>query len=251
MDLSDTCICIPSYRGIIKTLDNYAVPQGMEVFIVADPDKRHTLSNIYAHLGIVTGKQGMAAQVAECYRVAARAGYKFYFRLDDDIQPKAFVHKDGHFPDLTEVITECRKAAEETNTKLVGLNNTTNRHWMGEGYSRTYGLVHGGAHLCVAETDPSKYIDESIQYSEDVYRSLAHRLHDGAVGRVKHIGINKKGSTARVVEAKEKHKADIELILKTFPGMVTCEGTKEINAGMDSIANWRYRKTPQVTKGNK
>lgn len=246
------CITIPTYRKEIEVLKHFEMPY--PVLIISDPDthtEHHDSFALYSgknDVAVLQGVKGMSAQVAECYKKATLMGFDWFFRLDDDLGPKSFLHKDGHYPTLKEVIDECAKCAEETKTSLVGLNNTMNRHWMHDGYGRTYGLIHGGAHLCKSSPSPEEFIDTRIQYYEDVYRSLAHRRKDGAVGRVKHIGIDKSGSTQRVEQARDKHAADIALILETFPGMVTCEGTKEINNGQTLIANWRYKKTPKAAR---
>lgn len=251
--IDDVCICIPTYRPEITVLKDLVLPEDMPIFIISDPKTfplhRHQFAG-QPNVFVTEGAEGMSAQVAACYRVSAAQNFPWFFKLDDDMGPKTFLHKDGRIPSLEEVIRESLACAEETKTTLVGVSNTMNRYWMNDGYGRTYGLIHGGAHLCRSSMEPEKFIDTRIAYYEDVYRSLSHRRQDGAVGRVKHIGIDKSGSTDRVEEAADKHKADIALILETFPGMVTCEGLKEIQGGR-FIANWRYKKTPKsgATKG--
>jgi hypothetical protein len=248
--MKDYCICIPSNREVITTLEHYTPPEDVHTFIISDPNLFGHHNFVYAgeNVTVLPGRRGMSAQVQECYRVAFNHDYPFYFRMDDDLAPKTFIHKDGHFPDLAEAMGAARLCIELTGTKLAGFNNSTNRYWMSEGYGRSYGLIHGGVHMCKSSPNPEKYLDVTIHPYEDVYRSLAHREEDGAVGRVKFIGLNKKGSTASsqiTKETAEGREACIKKILERFPGMVTCDGIKEINNGQNQIANWRYKRNPK------
>jgi hypothetical protein len=130
---------------------------------------------------------------------------------------------------------------------LVGFSNSANRSWLGEGYTRTFGLIHGGAHLCKSSDTPERYLDHRIVRYEDVYRSCAHREEDGAVGRVSWIGVNKKESTSTagrtsIVETNADRERDIKLILERFPDFVTCNGMREAYSGGPLIANWRFKR---------
>jgi hypothetical protein len=244
--MDNVCLVIPTYRERIQVLEHVRIPEEIsKVFVISDPRTfvgHHQAFEDHEKICVTLGVEGMSPQVLECYKVARAHGFDWFFRLDDDMKPRCFLHKDGHIPDLREVILECLKCAEETKTGMVGLNNSMNRHWMGEGYGRATGLIYGGAHLCKSSSTPEQFLDPRILYYEDVYRSMAHREEDGAVGRVKHIGVDKSGSSARVEEAAEKHRADIDLILERFPGMIECRGMKAINNGQYLIADWRCKK---------
>lgn len=240
---NEVVVCIPTYRKPpIKTLQHYKTKH--HVLVIADPDvlDQHVVQAKRNGYDLASGVKGMSAQVAECYRRTYQLGFPWFFRLDDDLEPKTFIHMDKHFPDLDEVIREAFTCALTTGASLAGFANTTNRHWMDVGYGKTRGLIHGAAHICRSAEDPSDYIDTRIQYFEDVYRSLAHRKKDGAVGRVKFIGMDKKSSSERVEQAMSEQEGDIKLILETFPGMVSFEGFKIINNGEYVVPNWRYKK---------
>jgi hypothetical protein len=245
--MNNICVCIPTYRKPpITTLAHYNLGT-MKLVIVADPSvfKEHQQYYPGQDYLIAMGKPGICAQVSRCYEVAAIAGFEWYFRLDDDLPPQVFMHKDGHKPNLPEVITACYECATQMNVSLAGVNNTVNRHWMGEGYTRTWGLITGGAHLCKSSLQPKQFIDETLTHYEDVWRSLAHRKADGAVGRVNHIGINKAMCTgsASMDNDPDRLRA-IKKICDAFPGMITCDSTKIVN-GSEVIANWKFRKGPK------
>lgn len=247
----DVVICIPTNRKPpVVTLASYKT--AYPVIIVADPAVYMEHLDYYADsdpcgpLKVAMGVKGMSAQVAECYRAAHRNGFPWYFRLDDDCGPKSFIHKDGRYPELDEVIGEARQAADVLKVSLVGFANTTNRYWLGEGYGRTYGLITGGFHLCHSSDHPEIFIDPTLPIYEDVWRSCSHRKHDGAVGRVKAIGVDKSSATFGTVVSRnaEAREESIRRILGAFPEFVTCTGTRTINGGRDTIANWRFRTHP-------
>lgn len=238
------CICIPTYRKPpIATFENYPTTNFHKI-IVADPSVYEHHLEFYRGCTIAKGAPGICAQVARCYSAAAEAGFPWYFRLDDDLPPKIFIHKEKGFIHIEEVITECYKCALETKTTLAGVQNSSNRYWMGEGYGRTYGLVTGGAHICHSSTTPEQFIDPTLTHYEDVYRSLSHRKRDGAVGRVRHIGIKKASCTdsARMDDSPDRAET-IRRICAAFPGMIECNGTKIVNQ-YDIIANWKFLRGP-------
>jgi hypothetical protein len=269
--IDDVVICVRTKRPPpVQTFLNYPVPRGMKVILVVHPDNTLLAAHHAAakdehvtglmgiapgNLRVVLGERGLGAQAAVCYEEAAKAGFPYFFRLDDDLQPMTFIRKDGNFPGLTEVITEARKCIDETNTSLVGFSNTSNCYWMGEGYKRTYGLVHGGANLSVSSLDPvPRFMDRRLVRAEDVYRTCAHRVDDlerggdGMVGRVAFIGFDKRGSTVTagqtsVSATPEEVQWSHEIVLKNFPNMVSCTGTRWINGGKDEIANWRMKRS--------
>lgn len=249
----DTVIVIPSKRTPpLKTISSY--PTTRPIILISDPDiqgahEKWVEENNFTNISVVSGKKGMCKQSAMCYRVAARAGYDYYFRMDDDLTPKFFVSDVG-FPTLNEVIVYARTCAELLKVSLAGFANTSRLDWLGYGYETTYGLIHGGAHLARSTEDPSEFIDETLEAYEDVYRSAAHRIKDGAVGRVSFIGLDKtkslRGSSMNkspeVIERAKK------IILSKFPQAVTCNGVRVLDGGNQIIPNWRLKKHSEFRK---
>lgn len=249
--LDDTCLVIPSKREPpIKSLEAFRVPKGMEVIVIADPavfgqHQRYidAIGGKKQGMKVVKGAIGMIPQSAQCYIQAAKAGYEYYFRIDDDLHPRTFVTKNG-IVSLEKAIIAARECAKKLGTSLNGFCNTSRKDWLGEGFSRSYGLIHGGAHLCIAVKDPKKYIDLKLPAYEDVYRSAAHRYEDGAVGRVMFIGLDKReslrdSSMSKTPAVQERAK---KIILSKFPGMVTCTGYRTVDGGRQTIPNWRLQR---------
>jgi len=240
-------VIIPTKRKPpIKTLSSYSV-KGYPIIILADPEVYEDHRKFYGS-DVFPGVPGQGANKSRCYEVAFQHGFPYYFRMDDDLAEKTFVGIDkDHYPELDYVIKECYRCLHETQTSLVGLFNGTNRFWMKKEYGRTYGLVHGGANLSISAPDGKKFLDPRIIRGEDVYRTCAHRkMNGGYVGRVNHIGFDKRQSTiiagqSSIVATREEIDASTQLVLDTFPGMVTCDGTREIFGGF-VIANWRMKR---------
>lgn len=250
----DTIITIPTKRPPpVKTLENYPVPEGYAAIIICDPNVWEEHLKYYRdkmNIHIEMGEHGMGVQSALCYSVSALSGQKYFFRMDDDLEPKTFIHKDGHFPDLAEVIPLLRECLEVTKTTHAGFMNGSNRYWMGEvgKFKRTYGLIHGGANIAVSALDSSPYMDPTLVRGEDVYRTCAHRKEAGAVGRIPWIGFDKRQSTITAGQSSISEKQDLilasrNMILERFEGMVTAKGTRFINNGQDEIVNWRMKKS--------
>jgi hypothetical protein len=248
----DTCICIPTKRPPpVQTLLSYCPPLDYTVIIIADPDvedaHRCYFEGVPNACKVVRGVKGMGAQSAECYVQAAIAGFPFFFRMDDDLAPKTFVRVDD-YPELDVVMHLARECLDATKTTHAGFCNTSRRDWLGEGYGRTYGLIHGGGNIATSAMDPTEFMDRTLVRGEDVYRTCAHRQRDGAVGRVKSIGFDKSkstrtaGNTSIVNVTQEQLDASRDLILAKFPGMVTCKGTRWINNGQNEIPNWRMKR---------
>jgi hypothetical protein len=249
----DTVICIPTKRPPpIQSLVSYP-PGDYSVLVVADPEVFEAHWNEYHSRGInekmqvVMGKWGLGAQCAECYRTAAKHGFAYFFKMDDDLPPDTFVHKDPRVHlSLPEVIEIARECIDVTSTSLAGFVNSSRRDWLGDGFGRTYGLIHGGGNLGISAEDPSPFMDERLVRGEDIYRTCAHRARDGAVGRVKFIGFNKRGSTIKQSVAskitQQQFDESKEIILSRWEGMVTCTGTREIHNGQVTIPNWRMKK---------
>ena len=247
-ELDGLTISIPTRRKPpILTLESYGAPA--HVIVLSDPEVFEDHKEYYRDMSgiqVVLGKQGQGPQNSALYSTAHTLGYLYFFKLDDDLPPKTFIHKDGHYPSLEEAIVEARRCIVETETSHAGFANGSNRHWMSIGYGRTWGLIHGGANIARSSPDGDKFCDPRVR-CEDVYRTCAHREQDGAVGRVKHIGFDKKKSTVVAGNSnrmetltQELFEADREFILNRFPGMVTCDGSREVNGVI--IPNWRMRR---------
>jgi hypothetical protein len=249
--MNDIVIAIPTKRPPpVRTLEVYPVPDGYKALVICGPDvyEFHRQYDYKPEILVVLGQHGMGAQSALCYSESFKAGYKQFFRMDDDLEPKTFVAKSGGYYDLDEVIPLLQECLNATRTTHAGFMNGSNRYWMKDGFSRTYGLIHGGANIAVSAEDSSPYMDPTLVRGEDVYRTCAHRKRDGAVGRVQWIGFDKRQSTitagqSSISATPEAILASREMILQRFEGMVTAEGTRFINGGRDEIINWRMKRS--------
>jgi hypothetical protein len=245
--LNDTCVVVISKRPApVMTLQSHST--NLPVLLLADPEvysghKSWVMANNLSNVKVICGKVGMVAQIIEAYKQSAKHGYKFYFRMDDDIRPNCFVLKQGCIK-LDNVILATRICASDLGVSLVGLQNSCNRLWLKDGFGLTFGHVTGGSHLCCSAKDPSEYIDSRIQYSEDVYRTLAHRVKHGAVGRVRYIGFDKRESCRYSVcpETVANVVNDKKIILERFSGLVSCVGKRLVagpNGVSSEVTNWR------------
>lgn len=235
----DICICIPTRRPPpVQTLLNYTPPEDFKVLLICDPEVEADHAQHYGddeQIQIITGSRGMGAQSAHCYRWAATFGYPIFFRMDDDLAPGTFIHKDGHYPNLEEAMMAAHICLKTLDVTLAGFVNTSNRHWLDEtGFRRTYGIIHGGANISYSSFQPEKYIDPTLPRCEDIYRTCAHRLqdvergNDGCVGRVQFIGFDKSKSTGKrggntsVIEiTREQILTTRQLIVDRFPQMIS------------------------------
>lgn len=245
---SDTMIVIPSRREPpLATLMAFPELRLVPVTVISDPRKVaiHTAwlaAEGFTNVTCVEGRVGMIPQSAQCYRVAHRADCRYFFRMDDDLHPKFFVSRTKKvFYNPLDAVHFARKCANQLGTTLNGFVNSSVRIWLGEGYKRSYGLIHGGAHLCISAEDPSPWINEDLPAYEDVYRSAAHRRHDGAVGRVAFIGLDKRetlrdSSMSKTPDVVERAK---QIILGEFGDIVTCKGQRILDDGRQVIPNWR------------
>jgi hypothetical protein len=240
-------ICIPTRRPPpVITLGSYSTSP-YNVFVVAAPEVYEQHYEFYKGIPGVKVKEGvvgLGAQCGACYRHAFQAGYPLWFKMDDDLPQRTFVHIDGSFPLLPEVIISATHGMDETRTTLVGFQNTTRRDWMDDGYGRTYGHIHGGANLSISAEDSREFIDDRIVRGEDIYRTCAHRLKDGAVGRVKFIGFDKKKSTMGTTTTPDRALLDQsrDIILERFSGLVAYEGPKELAGGRIKYEGWRMKR---------
>lgn len=192
---------------------------------------------------VIWGKEGPGPQSAECYRVAYKMGFKYFFRFDDDIQEKFFINKDKEVVSLDTAIGFAYKAAQELGTSLTGFSNTSRTDWLGNGFGVTYGQVHGGSQLGLAMKDPSPVVDESLPAYVDIWRTLAHRQRDGAVGRVKFIGLDRTESlrNSSILKSPKLVEECKERILSEFPDLISCKGERVLDGGKQVIPNWRMK----------
>lgn len=243
---TDTLVVIPTRRTPpIKTIENYSSDR-FPFLLVADPSTFAALNDAYVdhpYISVSLGKQGLIPQVLELYKQTALRGYKYFFRLDDDLQKNYFVDYVGRRPSLDEVILLARQCLDVTNTTLAGFANTSRTDWLGMPgeFKRSSGLIHGGAQICIASETPEQFLDPRLPRYEDVYRSASHRKLNGAVGRVSWIGLDKRESLRDSVASKTPEEIELakEIILGAFPGMVTCKGTRTLDGGRQVIPNWR------------
>jgi len=247
-------IVVSKRSGPILTLGSYAKDCGYEIVILADPDvfPEHAARYLGIH-NVYQGGKGIGPQTIAAYELAADLGADYWVRLDDDLPPKTFVDKHGYIDDLNYVIEELQYCVEETKTGFAGLANSTNKSWLKEGYSRTWGMIHGGCNIARPSREGWKYTHPELPRNGDVWRSAAHRLEDGAVGRVQHIGFDKSLSTLNVstlpTDDASTEKAR-DMILDQFGkhGVVAFKGWREI--GGKRFPDWHmvrgknYRQKP-------
>lgn len=239
--LNDVISFIPCFRPPpVKTLQHYRPPG--RLIILADP----AVYDLHCELAprgveVVIGERGLLNQISFAYRLTIELGYRYFWRMDDDLGDKTFVTREG-YADLTEVMAACRRCAEECRVTLVGPRVTTNRTWLSGGWARGYAHVAGAAQLCVGSSDPyaAGYMSTQLRGArwEDVYRGLAHRRKDGAIGVVKCIGIKMQevvGNTS-LPDAGDDVAHDRDLILEQFAGMATCDGYR------NGYPNWRMQR---------
>lgn len=253
----DTVITIPSRRPApVLTFGSYETSP-YTCFIVSDPDRYDEHYSYYRGIPgiyVMKGEKGNGAQCAACCEIAAREGFQYFFKLDDDIMPRTFVGLEpgNEWPTLVEAVQLARKCLDSTNTTLAGFANTSRKDWLSEGFNRTYGLIHGAGCIGVADKDSSKFVDRRLMCAEDVYRTCAHREMNGAVGRISFVGFNKRQSNNYGDQPQgitsQQFLDTRDIILHRFPGMVTCDGVRYINNGTTPIANWRMRKKRGVDR---
>jgi hypothetical protein len=233
----------------VKTFEAYPPPESHPVILLCDPSVHDLHRKYYENTdyNVTLGATGIGPQLYLAYQMTWALGFTHWFKLDDDLAPKTFVHKESYYPGLAEVISLAQSCLTLTQTTHAGFGNGSNRFWMGKGFKRTYGLIHGGANIAIVSEHPSDFIDPELVRGGDVYRTCAHRARDGAVGRVEFVGFDKSKSTVvagqtSVTATQEEIFASRDLILAKFPTMVTCEGTRFIDNGKKEIMNWRMKK---------
>lgn len=249
-DLSDVCIVIPTKRPPpLDTLETFRLefPSGMKIFVLVDPSLCAEHDRYINRKGwrypkdveIVKGKSGLVHQIRFCYDFARRQGFKYAFRLDDDCRPGFFVTKHDRPPKLSSVIRHARDCMVQCKVSLVGFANTSRRDWLGGGYGRSYGLIHGSGQM-FRTLKSDLILPEHIVCYEDIYRSCAHRKRDGAVGRVNGIGMNKIDGMKNTVnrEGKKQWKKGMKQLLADFPGFGTFHG----EANDKGIPRFRHRR---------
>lgn len=247
--LKDTLITIPAGRRVIKSLFSY--PTKWPVLIISDPDHYEFHNRIYGsreNIQVVEGAKGLVPQVALTYSVPYSMGYKYVFRLDDDIRPNVFLRKTGGYVSLEELVTVCRMAVDSLQVSLVGPNSSCNRVWMRDGICRSISHLTGGAQLFTACRDvfEEDILDSRITTgAEDVYRTLAHRERDGAVGKINYIAFNKQPSCGdadsliKDMQNIPNLTRDRDLILARFPEMVSCSGFRKLPGTAGQTMDWK------------
>lgn len=241
-------IILSKRRPPVLTLQSFETMY--PVFIIADPDVYGLHRDYYAgsaDIKVVSGDHGIGRQTALAYEFAYQTGMDWWVRLDDDLPKQTFVDKHGIVDDLDYVITELLNCVEDTETSFAGVANSTNKSWLKEGYSRTYGMIHGGCNIARPAKDGSFFTPLDLPRNGDVWRSCAHRILDGAVGRVQHIGFDKAPSTlnlSTIPDDQESIDRARDMILAEFGGpdrkMVTCNGYRDI--GGKQFPNWRMER---------
>jgi hypothetical protein len=239
-------IILAKRRPPVLTINSFDI--GPPVYVITDPDVYQLHVNAYEgnihDIHIVNGARGIGQQTAFAYEFAYKMGWDWWVRLDDDLPKNTFVDKFGIVDDMDYLIDELVTCVEETGTSFAGVANSTNKSWLKEGYSRTYGMIHGGFNIARPAPNGSFFTPLALPRNGDVWRSCAHRVIDGAVGRVQHIGFDKGPSTLNLTTIPDDQ-ASIDLartmILDEFGGpdrkMVTCDGYREI--GGKQFPNWR------------
>jgi hypothetical protein len=230
--LEDTLIVIPSRRPPpISTLAAY--PTERTVVVLADPYvyQEHRFFYARKNVKVIEGERGLVPQILRMYRIVAEMGFAYFFRLDDDLQPGFFIDIDRNLPDLEFVMKTARECIAVTETSLAGFSNTSRIDWLDYGFKRSIGLIHGGAQICESSATPKRFLDPSLRRHEDVYRTLAHREKDGAVGKVSWIGLDKSVSTQHSVAERtdEIGEEAKQIILTRFPTMVKSEAYETHN----------------------
>lgn len=245
-----TGIIVVSKRpGPILTLSSYT-SETYPINILCDPDTFEEQHARYGQHDVFRGGRGIGEQTIAAYQLADDLGYDYWVRLDDDLPPKTFVDKYGN-PDLDYVVEELEACIEDTRTGFAGLMNSTNRSWLKDGYSRTWGMIHGGCNIAKPSRDGHKYTPKDLPRNGDVWRSAAHRMEDGAVGRVQHIGFDKGPSTLNPSTLPDDDESTLkarDMILAGFrnTGIVEFKGWREI--GGKKFPDWRMARGKYYTK---
>lgn len=234
-------IVVSKRPGPILTLESFK--SSNQIVILADPAVfvEHETRYLGKHQ-VFKGGTGIGQQTVLAYALAADLGVEHWVRLDDDLPAKTFVDKHGIIEDLDYVVEELQICVAETKTGFAGVANSTNKSWLKEGYSRTYGMIHGGCNIAKPSREGWRYTHPELPRNGDVWRSAAHRLEDGAVGRVQHIGFDKGPSTLNVSTLPSDDESTLlakDMIEAQFgkDGVVQFDGWREI--GGKRFPNWR------------
>lgn len=217
----------------IRTLETFGAPRGFTTVIIAAPKVYEAHRKHYKKWNdvlIVKGRVGLTQQAMACYAEGRKRGFPYVFRLDDDLGPQTFVHQDGsNVHDMRKLIGWAYECALRTKCSLVGFQNTIRRDWMHDGYGRAYSLV--GSPACLSESlDPRDVNNPKLTYLDDVWQTLAHWKRDGAVGRVRFVGINwqylMKHQTSITANRKSRDES-LRLILRAFPEYIKSPGRRK------------------------
>lgn len=249
------CIVIRTCRKPpILTLESFALPSKYAVLLIADP-RVYPLHKKYYNAGqikTVLGEHGLSPQTAATYRIAHRDNFSWMFRLDDDLTPGFFIHKDGRRLEIEHAMRLAWRARKELDVSLVGFAKTANRFWMKEGWGRVFGLIHGAAVLAATTNYPESagFTKANLPLYDDVYESCGHRAAKNAVGRVREVGLDlatNMGTTAtHGLDDPHQHERARRMILKRYSDFVTCDGEIFTNKGRLNLP-WRFKRHATYT----
>lgn len=244
-------IILARRRPPVLTLESFSTVH--QVYIIADPNVYKLHRDYYEDVAgstdviVMEGARGIGPQTVLAYETAYKLGLDWWVRLDDDLPKNTFVDKFGIIEDLDYIIDELVICVGATKTSFAGVANSTNKSWLKEGYSRTYGMIHGGCNIARPAENGEFFTPKSLPRNGDVWRSCAHRLLDGAVGRVQHIGFDKVPSTLNLSTIPDDSfsiETAKNMILEEFGRedrkMVSCDGWREI--GGKQFPNWRMNR---------
>lgn len=220
---------IPSARpSPLKTLQSLSSKR--PCLLVSDPryfeDHKQWVKKNKIKAEVMKGKQGLVGQIAFLYMEASKRG-TWCFRTDDDLESSHYLTKQnrGDIP-LDEVIDLCEEAAVNLSAGLIGLGGS-NRFFLNsdsKSYGKAKGVLLGQSQLFRPSKDPFAEglldPDPRVRVAEDIYRTIAHDVIDGVVGKLKGIGMNwNKAIQNSVNEVDENDRmVTFKLIDKNFMG---------------------------------
>jgi hypothetical protein len=189
----DWVIAIPTYRRAttlrdktLRVLTEYGIAVDRIHLFVATPEEEQTYRQTldptaYGHIHVaLPGIVHVRNAITNFFPVGQRI-----FSLDDDI--KGFIQYDStarrserRVDDLSAVITEGFRAADEAGARLWGMYPVPNGFFMRDGATTTLAFIPGGAYGIV---NPGSVLRVMFDDREDYVRTLIMYLLDGAVLR--------------------------------------------------------------------
>lgn len=250
----DVVIVIRSAREHILTLDAHPLPKGAKCIIVASREQFAHHTQTYRSRQItVRRNEGttLASSAYACYRVAKDAGYRYFFRMDDELPARFFVGMKHPVLEMEYVLREFYKTARALDVSLVGPASTSRRDWLGAKMIRSYAGISGAAMLVRTASSIRHFIDPTLRHFDDIYESCSHRAYAGAVGRCQYIGGNKMATTGPAQTTVEMlHKTQghaVKRILQRFaPDYITADGWSIYGHNTDDgfwlTVNWKFKR---------